>query len=27
VQTDGIEPNQKPEDYFKIGNKMFRRGR
>jgi len=27
VQTDGIEPNQSPEHYFKIGNKMFRRGR
>ena len=27
VQTDGIEPNQSPEQYFKIGNKMFRRGR
>lgn len=27
VATDGIQPSQSPEDYFKIGNKMFRRGR
>lgn len=27
VPTDGIQPNQSPEDYFKVGNKMFRRGR